>query len=64
MIQILLKALGAILVKLFAAAASEAMLEWLLFKVAKVIVDSTKTPHDNEWFTKFKEEYDRKNNGA
>lgn len=57
MVSILLKALGAILVKIFAAAASEEMLEWLLIKVGKVIVDSTKTPHDNEWFEKFVTEY-------
>ena len=57
-VQTLLKALGAILVKLFAVAASKVMLEWLLFKLGKVIVDSTKTPVDNEWYDKMKELYE------
>ena len=48
MVSVLLKALGAILVKLFAAMATEVLLEWLLFKVAQLLVDSTKTKHDND----------------
>jgi len=57
MITILLKALGAIVVRLFAAAASEEMLEWLIIKVGETIVESTKTKHDDEWFHRFVAEY-------
>lgn len=58
MVSVLLKALGAILVKLFAAMATEVLLEWLLFKVAQLLVDSTKTKHDNEFLKKLKEAYE------
>jgi len=59
MVSVLLKALSAIILKLFAAMATEVLLEWLLFKVAKLIVDSTETKHDNEFLIKLKETYEK-----
>lgn len=60
MIQILLKALSTIALKVIATIASEQMLEWLLFKTAKVVTDSTKTPIDNEFLVEFKAKYEEK----
>lgn len=57
MATVLLKALGAIVTKLFAALATEVLLEWMIFKAAEALVKSTKTPHDDEWLEKFKESY-------
>ena len=57
MVTVLLKALGVILVKLFTAMASEVLLEWLLFKVAQLIVDSVETKHDDEFLKKIKDVY-------
>ena len=54
---VLLKALGAIVTKLFATMATEALLEWMLFKAADALVKSTKTKYDDEWLEKFKESY-------
>jgi len=59
MLQILLKALSTIALKVIATLASEQMLEWLLFKTAKVVTDSTKTPVDNEFLVEFKEKYEQ-----
>tara|TARA_R110000822_G_scaffold310397_1_gene443040 strand:- start:5142 stop:5339 length:198 start_codon:yes stop_codon:yes gene_type:complete len=55
--SVLLKALGAIVTKLFAAMATEVLLEWMLFKAAEALVKSTKTPYDDEWLDKFKASY-------
>lgn len=60
MIQILLKALSTIALKVIATLATEQMLEWLLFKTAKVVTDSTKTPIDNEFLVEFKAKYEEK----
>lgn len=57
MIQILLKALSTIALKVIATLGTQQMLEWLLFKTAEVVTDSTKTPVDNEFLTEFKEKY-------
>ncbi len=57
MIQVLLKALGSIVAKLFATLATKTLLEWMLFKMLEAYVESTKTPHDNDWLKKFKQEY-------
>ena len=57
MASILLKALASIVTKLFAALATEVLLEWMLFKAAEALVKSTKTPYDDEWLLKFKESY-------
>jgi len=54
---LLINTLGTILTKLMVASFSEAMLKWTLFKIAEVIVKSTKTPHDDEWLEKLKKEY-------
>lgn len=37
--------------------ASEKFFEWVLFWAAKMLVDSTKTEKDNEWYDKIKETY-------
>lgn len=58
MATVLLKALGAIVTKLFATLATEVLLEWMLFKAAEALVKSTKTPYDDEWLAKFKESYE------
>lgn len=60
MIQILLKALSTIALKVIATLATEQMLEWLLFKTAKVVTDSTKTPIDDEFLVEFKAKYEEK----
>ena len=51
MVQLLVKAaLG-----IFAKAASAEVAEWLLFKVADVLVKKTDTKHDDEFLEKIKE---------
>lgn len=55
--NILLKALGTIVTKLFATMATEKLLEWMLFKAAEALVKSTKTPYDDEWLVEFKAAY-------
>lgn len=57
MIQILLKGLSAIALKVIATLGTQQMLEWLLFKTAKVVTDSTKTTVDNEFLTVFENKY-------
>ena len=57
-ISTLLKALGAILLKLLAVVAAQDVLEWMLFRLAKVITESTKTPHDDAFVEKIKEVYE------
>lgn len=59
MLQILLKALSAIVLKVIATLGSQQMLEWLLFKTAKMITDSTKTTVDDEFYVKFKKDYEK-----
>ena len=61
MISVLLKALMSVLTRIFMAAATEKMVEWLLFKVADSIVKSTTTPHDDEFLKEIKEIYAKKN---
>lgn len=50
-----------ILSKLLMTLIGEKMLEWALFKIAEQIVASTATKHDDEWFNKIKEEYEKIN---
>lgn len=57
MLQVLAKAVPALLTKVFMSLASEKMLEWFLFYVAEHIVKSTKTKHDDVFFEKVKEAY-------
>jgi|TARA_Y100000310_G_C20696871_1_gene826335 hypothetical protein len=54
---ILLKALTAVLTKLLASFATEALLEWVLFKIAHVIVEHTDTPHDDEFLVQLESIY-------
>ena len=57
MMSAVLIALRVIGIKLVTAFASEKFLEWLLFWVAQKIVDSTKTPQDDEFLAKLREAY-------
>lgn len=57
MLQILLKALSSIALKVIATLATEQMLEWLLFKTAKMVTDSTKTKLDNDFLEEFEKNY-------
>lgn len=57
---VLLKAALAFLTRLAASMATEAMLEWLFFKVAGELVKRTDTPYDDEFYAKVKELYDSK----
>lgn len=59
MLQILLKALSSIALKVIATLATEQMLEWLLFKTAKMVTDSTKTSVDNDFLEEFKKNYEK-----
>lgn len=34
---------------------SEKFFTWAIFKLADLLVESTKTPHDDEWLAKIKE---------
>ncbi len=57
-------AIMAILKKLIVSMLGKAFLEWLLFWVAELIVESTKTEHDDKFFWKVKEAYyDKSNRG-
>ena len=40
---------------IFAKAASAEVAEWILFKVADILVKKTDTPHDDEFLAKIKE---------
>lgn len=57
MVSILMAALKSIMMKLLGAVAAEALLEWMIFKAAEVLVTKTTTKFDDEWLTKFKEAY-------
>mgnify|MGYP003648137394 CR=1 FL=1 len=64
-VSVLLKALGTIVMRLFAAMATEKLLEWFLFKAGEVVVKSTETPHDDEFLQQLKESYyERKSKGG
>lgn len=56
-ILLALKSFG---IKLLWSLISEKMVEWMFFKVAQMVVDHTKTPHDDEWLEKIKESYNEK----
>lgn len=59
MVSILIKALLSIGTKLLATMASEELLKWALFKIAGAVVESTETPHDDEFLAKLKQQYDK-----
>jgi len=53
----LLFALKGIALQLLAVTGSKYILERLLFLIGDMIVKSTKTTHDDEWFKDLKERY-------
>lgn len=57
MMTILLKVLAVFGTKLFMSFATEPMIEWLFFHVSQKIVESTKTPQDDEFLKKLEEIY-------
>jgi len=57
MFAVILKGLMSVLTRLFMSMASEKVIEWLLFYLAEKIVESTKTPHDNEFLGEIKKAY-------
>lgn len=57
MISILIKALGTIVTRLLASMATEKMLEYVLFKVAHILVKKTNTIHDDEFLNKLEAMY-------
>ena len=54
---ILVKALLSVGTKLLASLATRELLEWALFKVADVVVESTETAHDDEFIKELKKSY-------
>jgi hypothetical protein len=59
MLNILLAGLKGVATKALTVVASKAMLEWLLFWVAEMVVQSTKTTKDDAWFKEFKKQYEQ-----
>ena len=57
LIAILAKSVTSVGIKLFMTLASDRMIEWMFFKVAKAIVSSTKTTQDDDWYNKLYQEY-------
>jgi|GEM_PF-1987396 len=57
MFAVILKGLMSVLTRLFMSMASEKVIEWMLFYLAEKIVESTKTPHDNEFLDEIKKAY-------
>lgn len=60
MIQVLIKALTALGMKLLATLATEKLLEWAFFKLADVLVKRTDTKHDDEFLEEVKKAYNAK----
>lgn len=58
MVEVLIKSLIAIMTKLVMAVSTKPLIEWFLFYVAKQIVKSTKTPHDDVFYSKIKAAYE------
>ena len=63
MVSVLLKALMSILMRLFAVAASEELLEYGLKKLARAIAESSETTHDEEFVEKIIGEYESVKDG-
>lgn len=53
----ILKGFTAFLTKLFMSFASEKLIEWLFFYLAKCIVKSSKTPHDDKLLEQVEKAY-------
>lgn len=60
MVKILIKGLTEVLSKVVLSLFTEKMLEWMLWKVARLIVESTKTPHDDAFLDKLEGVYNEK----
>lgn len=56
----ILKGAMAVITKLFMATASEKVIEWLFFYLAKAITKSTKTPHDDAFLAQVEKAYKSK----
>ena len=57
MITLLVKSLMKTATKVFMTVASAQLMEWLLFYVAEQIVKTTKTTHDDKFFSEIKKAY-------
>ena len=57
MVNLLVSGLKSIGVRVITSLLTEKMLEWMFWKVAKLIVASTKTAHDDEFLEKLEEAY-------
>ena len=57
-VEILVKALMAMAMRLVGALTSTLVLEWAFWKLAQMLVDHTETPHDNAFLVKLKEVYE------
>ena len=57
MVNLLVSGLKSIGVRVITSLLTEKMLEWVFWKVARLIVASTKTPHDDEFLEKLEEAY-------
>lgn len=55
--NLLILALKKLLTQLAISLISEKFLEWAFFNLADKLVQSTATPHDDEWLAKIKEAY-------
>jgi cell division septal protein FtsQ len=59
-ISLILKSLLAVAGKALLALGTESMIKYGLFKIADVVVKSTKTKHDDEFLEKLKADYAEK----
>lgn len=57
MIGLLTGGVKSIGIRVLTSLLSEKMLEWMFWKVARLIVASTKTEHDDEFLAKLEEAY-------
>lgn len=57
LLDLFVKGLMAFGTTLLTRLCSKAMIEWAFFKIAQSVVETTKTPHDDEWLEKIREVY-------
>lgn len=62
MLTTLATALWNALLKILVSLGSEKFMIWVLFKLAEMIKDSTKTTVDDEWYEKVKSTYESQQN--
>ena len=55
MLAVLTQALVSVALRMFQAIATEVMVEWLVLKVGKIVVKSTKNTLDDEFYNKLVE---------